>query len=201
VVARTSGEEHLKLIGLDLETTGLQQEDGHRIIEIAMLTYDLNTRKMIGMYIERIDPERAIDPKAQAVHGIAYDDLVGCPKWDEVAPTIADYMSQGDLLIAHNMGFDGPFLAGELMRAGLEVPNISSFCTKEDARWACPDGKYPKLSELCWSLGVEYDQAKAHGAEYDVAVTMQCFFAALDRGFFKLPDSCKEIGEHENCYK
>ena len=190
----------MKLIGLDLETTGLEQADGHRIIEIAMLTYDLDTRKRESCFIHRIDPERAIDPKAQAVHGIAYDDLVGCTKWDALAPAIATYMSQGDLLIAHNMGFDGPFLAAELMRAGLEVPNISSFCTKEDARWACPDGKYPKLSELCWSLGVEYDQAKAHGAEYDVEVMMESFFRAYERGFFQLPKELKTMVEAENCY-
>lgn len=191
----------MKIIGLDLETTGLDQQKGHRIIEVAMLSYDLATKKKIDSYITRIDPERAIDADAQAVHGISYGELVGSPKWADVAEEIAKRMSEGYVLVAHNMGFDGPFIAAELLRAGVTPPDVFSFCTKENARWACPDGKYPKLSELCWSLGVEYDQEKAHGAEYDVEVMMDCFFKAYERGFFKLPKSAVPLEERENCYK
>lgn len=177
----------LKLIGLDIETTGLEQEKGHRIIEIAMLTYDMDSRQLEDVWVKRIDPDRPIDSKAQEVHGIAYSDLVGCPKWEELAQEVSDRMSRADLLIAHNMGFDGPFIGAELMRVGVRVPNVHALCTMENARWACPDGKLPKLEELCFALGVEYDRAKAHGAEYDVSVMMECFFRGFDRGFYTIP--------------
>lgn len=190
----------MRLIGLDTETTGLKQEDGHRIIEIAMLTYDLDTRRLEDTWIQRIDPERPIDQKAQEVHGIAYTDLVGCPKWDDLAEEIARRMSGADLLIAHNMGFDGPFIAAELIRVGQKVPDVHALCTMENARWACPDGKLPRLGELAFSLGVPYDSSKAHAAQYDVEITMECFFRGFQRGFYKLPIIKRDANSFRNCH-
>jgi len=176
------------IAGLDTETTGLEQADGHRIIEIAILTYDSKSRKLVDKYVQRIDPERSIQASAQEVHGISYNELVGCPKWEEVAPTIEAKLNAAGLLVAHNMDFDGPFIAAELLRVGMKVPDRTSFCTMENARWACPDGKFPKLQELCFALGVEYDPALAHSAFYDVEVMIKCFFRGLDRGFYVVPD-------------
>lgn len=175
--------------GLDIESTGLSQPEGHKIIEIALLDYDVKTRTLVDKFVQRIDPQRAIDPKAQAVHGIAYADLVGKPVWEEVAELVQQRLKRSSLLIAHNMGFDGPFIAGELARVGLAVPMTASFCTMENGRWACYDGKSPKLSELCFALGVGYDPSKAHAADYDVMTTMACFWKGVDRGFFQPPVS------------
>lgn len=176
------------ITGLDLETTGIEQADGHRIIEVALLTYDAKTRKLVDSYIQRIDPERAISAGAQDVHGISYEELVGCPKWADVAPEVKKRLDAVDVMVAHNMGFDGPFVGAELLRVGIDLPDVHPFCTMADARWACPDGKYPKLGELCFALGVEYDPSKAHGASYDTEVMMECFWRGLDRGFYTLPE-------------
>ena len=178
----------MKVIVLDTETTGLNQEKGARIIEIGLLEYDLEAKTLVDAWVQRIDPECPIEPQAQAVHGIAYEELVGCPTWADVAAEIAERMGRVNLLVAHNKGFDGPFIAGELNRVGIEVPPTESFCTMENARWACPDGKLPRLGELCFALGVEYDKAKAHAARYDIERTAECFFRGLDRGFYKLPE-------------
>ncbi|MPQ56377.1 3'-5' exonuclease [Duganella sp. FT27W] len=175
------------ITGLDTETTGLDPADGHRIIEIALLTYDSDTRKLVDQYVQRIDPERAISAGAQEVHGIAYNELVGMPKWNDVAPIIVERLKATDLAIAHNMDFDGPFIGLELVRVGQAVPNFDTFCTMKNGRWAAFDGKSPKLIELCFALGVEYDKAKAHAADYDVEVMMECFWRGLDRGFYR-PD-------------
>lgn len=173
------------ITGLDTETTGLKQHEGHRIIEIAMLTYDFASRKLVDKYITRINPERAIDPGAQAVHGISFHDLIGSPVWGDVAQPIADHMAKSDVIVAHNAGFDLPFIANELLRVGVDVPDVEVFDTLE-ARWATPLGKKPNLRELCFALDVPYDTDKAHAAEYDVDVMMKCFFAGFDLGFFKL---------------
>ncbi|KCY89039.1 hypothetical protein J831_3542, partial [Acinetobacter baumannii 25691_8] len=39
---------------------------------------------------------------------------------------------------------------------------------------------------LCFALNIDYDPNAAHAADYDVDVMMQCFFAGLDRGFYKI---------------
>lgn len=189
----------MRIIGVDTETTGLEQEKGHRIIEIALLAYDENGN-LLDKWLQRIDPERSIDAGAQAAHGISYTELVGQPKWEDVAKEVATRIGEADLLVAHNMGFDGPFIAGELHRVGLEVPDVHGFCTMENARWACPDGKLPRLGELCFALNVPYDTAKAHAADYDIEVTMACFFKGLERGFYKMPEKVRGMVGFKNCH-
>lgn len=175
------------IAGVDTETTGFDATAGHRMVEIAIVTYDFATRKMVDNYTQRIDPDRSIPAAAQAVHGIAYEDLVGMPKWEDIASIVRAKLDAASVVVAHNMGFDGPFIGNELLRVGETLPGFEPFCTMENARWACPDGKYPKLGELCFALGVPYDPASAHGASYDVEVMMACFWAGLDRGFYRLP--------------
>lgn len=173
--------------GFDTETTGLEQAEGHRIIEVAILSYDSDTRQLVDKYVQRIDPERPIDPKAQAVHGIDYSQLIGCPKWEQVAPHVHNLLSTGGLVIAHNIAFDMPFTQAELHRVGLRLPPVQQLCTMDNGRWATFDGKSPKLGELCFALDVDYDPNAAHAADYDVDVMMQCFFAGVDRGFYNIP--------------
>jgi DNA polymerase-3 subunit epsilon len=174
--------------GFDTETTGLDQTKGHRIIEVALKLYDLDSREPIGKYVQRINPERSIDPDAQAVHGIKFEDLVGCPTWDAVGPKLSLLMSKCDYMVVHNgEGFDIPFVLLELIRIGAPLPVVRLIDTMLQGRWATPDGAIPNLQALCFACGVPYDKEAAHAAEYDVDQMMACFFSQFDRGFFQLP--------------
>lgn len=173
-------------VGLDIETTGLSVVDGHRIIEVAALRYDLLTGELVDKLVTRVNPERSIDIDAQNVHGIKLEDLEHEPLWPSVAPDVHAFIRSGKVVVIHNAQFDAPFVDAELMRVGLQFPvEPAVFCTMENGRWACFDGKLPRLQELCFALGVHYDTTKAHAAEYDVAQMMSCFFRGLKRGFFK----------------
>lgn len=174
------------ITGVDIETTGLHQEKGARIIEIALLSYDMSTKKLVDSFVQRIDPMCPIDAGAQAVHGIDYNDLIGEPEWKDVVQTVCDKIAGSDLLIAHNVAFDCPFIAAEIARMGLSVPKTDAFCTMENGRWATFDGKLPKLSELCFALDVDYDAETAHAADYDVIVMMDCLFKGINRGAFAI---------------
>lgn len=177
----------MRIVGLDLETTGLDVTKGDKIIEIAILTYDSETEKLIDSYVQRIDPERPIAAKAQEVHGITYAELVGEPKWKDVAADVHKRLVTADLIVIHNAAFDAPFVAVQLSELGLELPALSIFCTMEAGRWATPNGKLPNLGELCFALDVEYDPSAAHAASYDTEVMVKCFFKGFNRGFYK-PD-------------
>ena len=173
------------ITGLDLETTGLDQAGGHRIIEVAALLYDLDSSRFLGKYVQRVNPQRPIDPDAQRVHGITFDMLAHEPTWELVAPNVARVLARTQFVAAHNgIGFDMPFLAGEFQRIGIAVPKVEVIDTMLDARWATPLGKLPNLGELCFACGVPYDPDRAHAAEYDVEVMMQSYFAARAMGFF-----------------
>lgn len=178
--------------GVDIETTGLSQADGHRIIEFAcqLYRYDttLGTETPAGSYVTRVNPGRSIDPAAQAVHGISFEALTGEPRWEEIAPKVAKVMNACHILVAHNgHGFDFPFIANELLRAGLSVPAAGSIDTMLDGRWATPLGKLPNLGELAFACDIPYDKSKAHAALYDVQVMMDSFFKALKQGFYTIP--------------
>jgi DNA polymerase-3 subunit epsilon len=174
------------IVGVDLETTGLDWIAGHKIIEICLSLYSDDGKKL-GSFESRVNPMRPIDAKAEAVHGISLGDLIGEPTFDKVAPRVTEIMQHTDVLVAHNgHDFDFPFLEHQL-REALHVSfptKMRLFDTKTNARWATWNGKSPKLEELAYSLDVEYDKEKAHGASYDVDVMMACFFEARRRGFF-----------------
>lgn len=177
---------------VDLETTGLEQSEGHRILELAFLlySYDLNTGDIrpIGKYVQRVNPNRSIDAKAQAVHKISIDMLMGEPLWEAVVDKVVKVMGKINLLVAHNMGFDGPFVANEIERVGRVVPNMETFCTMDEGRFATFDGFPPSLRKLCECFDLEYDLSKAHGALYDIELTAKCFFLGLKSGAYVLPD-------------
>lgn len=176
--------------GLDLETTGLNEPE-HRIIEIALLLFDSDSRKLLGKFVRRFNPGRPIDPKALEIHGITFESVAHLPKLEEdleAVGYIQRILTKTDVLVAHNgIDFDMPFLSREFARIGKLLPYPPMVDTMKQGRWATPYGKVPNLKELCFACGVDYDTEKSHAAEYDVDRTMQCFFHAMPTGFFTLP--------------
>jgi DNA polymerase-3 subunit epsilon len=181
------GEIMQIVVGIDIETTGLKQTDGHRMVEFGAILYDLDTKKFLGKYVQRINPQRPIDPKAQAVHGISFEDVANMPTLEEVAPMIVRVLNSGNLHVAHNgKDFDMPFIRNELIRIGVDLEHRPLVDTMRQGKWATAMGKNPNLGELCFATGTNYDTSLAHGAEYDIEVMMQSFFVGHDKGFFKI---------------
>ncbi len=174
--------------GLDIESTGLDFRANHKIIEIAITRYELETQKHIDSLAMRFNPRRSIDPKAQAVHGICLEDLAAEPLLADHASSVASFLSSSDIWIAHNgEAFDIPFIRHELKSYGFSLPDVPLIDTVFSL-WATEDGKRPRLEELASSLGFVYDKSKAHSALYDTDLMMHCFFKAREKyGFYKLP--------------
>lgn len=173
------------LLGFDTETTGVDTTKD-RIIEIAMIAYEYPSKKPLGKFVRRVNPLQPIDPKAYAVHGISINDLADAPTFEEIAPKIAEILKGVHMLVAHNGNrFDIPLLAAEFDRAGIALPDHLEALDTMYSPWATEDGKLPKLGELCFALGVDYDPEQAHGAAYDVSVMMQAVFNGVERGFFQ----------------
>jgi DNA polymerase-3 subunit epsilon len=160
--------------GIDIETTGLEKGD-HRIIEIYIGLY--REDKLLREYNQRIDPQRSIAKEAQDVHKISSADLVGMPTWSYAAPTVHAFLTKADVHVAHNSEFDLPFIAYELKRMNLIMPERTVIDTMQFS-WATPDGKKPSLRELCLATDLEYDETQAHAAFYDVDRMMQALFQA-----------------------
>ncbi len=174
------------IAGLDWETTGKNEPD-HRIIEAYIGLY--RSGKKIWEFEQRIDPQRSIAADAQRVHGISATDLIGMPTWETVAPRINAILQRADIIVAHNgLDFDKPFGEREMQRVGLTLTEKPWVDTMIDGVWACSDGKKPRLGELAFACGVDYDPSKAHSAAYDVDIMMDCLYRGMDWGFFSLPE-------------
>jgi len=180
---------------LDTETTGLKQEQGHKIVEVAMALLKVrfnddnsyHSYEQVGkIWNQRINPLRAIDAGAELVHGISITSLRDEPVWEDVAPKVHKILSAIDVAVAHNVEFDIPFIAFELMRIGLELPTFEIFCTMQQGRSATGLGTVPNLQKLCWAMGVPYNVDDAHAADYDVDCTVKSFIKGLELDYFNL---------------
>ena len=81
----------MRQIVLDTETTGLDPEQGHRIIEIGCVEI-VNRRVTDKRYQQFINPEREIDTGATNVHGITSDDLQGKPVFADIAEEFVTFV-------------------------------------------------------------------------------------------------------------
>ena len=180
----------MRQIVLDTETTGLEPELGHRIIEIGCV--ELVNRRVTGRTFHRyLNPERAIDEGAMAVHGIKRADLDDKPKFAEVAEEFITFISDAELVI-HNAAFDVAFLDAELARlagapagdsfAGRSVTgrSVSALCRVLDtltmARSMHP-GQRNNLDALCKRYSVDNSRRDLHGALLDAQILADVYLA------------------------
>ncbi|TAM98094.1 MAG: DNA polymerase III subunit epsilon [Rhodanobacteraceae bacterium] len=163
---------------LDTETTGLEVERGHRIIEIGCI--ELVDRRPSGRTFQRyLNPERAIDAGAVAVHGITDEFLRDKPRFAEIAGDFLAFIDGAELLI-HNAAFDTAFLDSELQRAGGAFGRVAGHATVVDTL-ALAREKYPgqknTLDALCKRLGVDNSHREVHGALLDAHLLADVWIA------------------------
>src|ERR1700746_3647379 len=101
----------MRQVVLDTETTGLEPELNHRVIEVGCV--ELVNRRSSGRSFHRyLNPEREIDDGALAVHGISRSDLDGQPRFADIAEELLAFIGGAELVI-HNAAFDFAFFAAD----------------------------------------------------------------------------------------
>lgn len=171
----------MRQIMLDTETTGLDYRLGDRVIEIGCV--ELVGRKPTQRtFHQYLNPDREIDPGAQAVHGISNEFLADKPRFNEVAASFVEFIRGAELVI-HNAGFDVGFLNNELLLAGL--PPLEEHCsgvldTLKLAREMRP-GKKNSLDALCNEYSIDNSGRTFHGALLDAQLLAEVYLS-LTRG-------------------
>ena len=160
-----------KYIILDTETTGLEVNQGHRVIEIGAVL--LNDRKKSEEHFHSyLNPSRLIDEEASKVHGITNSDLEDKPFFDEIAEEFINFI-EGSTLVIHNAPFDIGFLNNELQIASSSYPMIEEICEVEDsliiARNKFP-GQRNSLDALANRFEVSGYDRSFHGALLDANI-------------------------------
>ena len=168
-------------IVLDTETTGLEAELGHRVIELGAV--ELLNRRPTGNHLHYyVNPERQSDEAALQVHGISNEFLLDKPKFRDIALQFLDYIGGAELVI-HNAAFDIAFLDAELARAGLSP--ISECCSSVIDTWQLArelhPGKRNGLDSLCDRYGIDNSARTLHGALLDAQLLAEVYLA-MTRG-------------------
>ena len=168
----------MRQIILDTETTGLEADRGHRIIEIGCV--ELVNRRLTGRRFHRyLNPERDIDEGALAVHGITRAQLEREPRFHEIADELLAFCEGAELVI-HNAAFDLGFLDAELQRLPREFVPMTARCRVLDtlslARGLHP-GQRNSLDALCKRYGVDNSQRDLHGALLDARILADVYLA------------------------
>lgn len=171
----------MRQIMLDTETTGLDHRLGDRVIEIGCVEM-LSRKATHKTFHQYLNPDRAIDPGAQAVHGISSEFLADKPRFNEVAHEFVEFIRGAELVI-HNAGFDVGFLNNELALAGL--PPLEEICsgvldTLKLAREMRP-GKKNSLDALCNEYSIDNSSRTFHGALLDAQLLAEVYLS-LTRG-------------------
>lgn len=168
----------MRQIVLDTETTGLEVEKGHRVIELGCVEL-VNRRRTHRTLHHYLQPDRDIDPGAQEVHGISAEMLAGKPRFPDVAREFLEFVADAELII-HNADFDVGFLNAELRQLGADAPRIPGVCTVVDAlamaRRLHP-GQRNSLDALCKRYSVDNTGREFHGALLDAQLLADVYLA------------------------
>jgi len=170
-----------RILVLDTETTGLNPRTGNRIIEIGCV--ELLNRRLTGNNFHcYINPGRASEEGALAVHGITSSFLSDKPKFSEIFDSFQKY-TRGSEIAIHNASFDLSFLDAEYKLLGEKpfsesVANIIDTLAKAKEMYP---GRRNSLDALCGRHGISNKHRTLHGALLDSELLAEVYLA-MTRG-------------------
>jgi DNA polymerase-3 subunit epsilon len=160
-------------IVLDTETTGLDPDAGHRLVEVGCveLVNYLPTGRTFHSYI---NPERDMPEEAFRVHGLSSEFLMSYPVFAEVAEAFLDFVGDSKLVI-HNAAFDVRFINAELVRLGRAA--LAPDCAVDTLLLA--QRRFPgasnSLDALCRRFSVDATARTLHGALLDCQLLAEVY--------------------------
>jgi DNA polymerase III subunit epsilon len=168
----------MRQVVLDTETTGLEVQLEHRVIEIGCV--EIFNRRVTGRHFHRyLNPERDIDEGAIEVHGLTRERLQKEATFAEIRAEFLEFVHGAELLI-HNAAFDVAFLNAELGRGAASNGRIEDLCRVLDtlalARQMHP-GQRNSLDALCKRYSVDNSRRDYHGALLDARLLAEVYLA------------------------
>jgi DNA polymerase-3 subunit epsilon len=185
----------MRQIVFDTETTGLEPELGHRIIEIGAI--EIVNRRRTGRQFHRyLCPDREIDPGAAQVHGLTAEFLGSQPRFGDIFDELREFLAGAELVI-HNAPFDVAFVDAELKLLATKRADLGNLCTRDVcgvldtlalARQMHP-GQRNSLDALCKRYSIDNSHRDLHGALLDADLLLEVYLAMTGgQGAFTLDD-------------
>ncbi len=167
----------MREIVFDTETTGLDPNQGDRLVEIGCI--ELVNRFPSGRTFHcYFNPERDMPEAAFNVHGLSSDFLKDKPLFAHKVAELIEFLGDAPL-IAHNAMFDLGFLNAELGRAKKAVVNRERLVdTLMLARRKHPGGSN-RLDDLCARYKIDNSKRIKHGALLDAELLAEVYIELI----------------------
>jgi DNA polymerase-3 subunit epsilon len=155
----------MREITFDTETTGIDPNAGHRVIEIGCVEL-IDKIRTGNVYHAYINPQRDVPKSSTDVHGLTMGFLSDKPVFSKVAQDFLDFIKD-DRLVIHNAAFDLKFINHEFSKLGIAPVEFERATdTLNMAREKFPGAK-ASLDALCNRFGIDLSKREKHGALLD----------------------------------
>ena len=165
---------------LDTETTGLNVNEGHRIVSIGA-TKIKNLKITKEILDELVNPERQISEPSIKIHHITQEQVKNKPVLKELDEKIYNFL-KNTVLVGHNLNFDIKFIikSAPYTTIAHRVKNIVTIDTIYLAAGIYPHLKSYELSFLCENLKIQTKDQTRHSAIGDSVITARLFLHLLE---------------------
>lgn len=156
-------------IVLDTETTGLEPDLGHRIVEIGCV--EIDDRRVTDRHFHcYLNPDRLVEGGALEVHGITDAFLEDKPRFRDIVDDFLAFI-EGSELIIHNAPFDVGFLDAELARldrsSTIQIAQVADVLDTVALARELHPGQRVSLDALCKRYEIDNSSRQLHGALLD----------------------------------
>ena len=168
----------MREIVLDTETTGLDPNQGHRLVEVGCV--ELLNRIPTGLTFHAyVNPERDMPFEAFNVHGLSAEFLSQHKRFHEIVDEFIAFIGDDTPLVIHNAEFDHKFLCAELKLAKRTlIARERLVDTLALARRKHSAGPY-SLDALCGRYGIDNSRRTLHGALLDSEILAEVYIELI----------------------
>lgn len=163
------------IVFFDLETTGTSVTHD-RIVEISIIKVFPDGSETVHSRL--VNPGRHIPEEATAIHHITDEDVAAQPRFEEIAPKLAAFITGCDIAGFNSTRFDVPLLDQEFSRAGIDFDfsgvkfiDVQNIFHKKEQRTLV----------AAYRFYCDRDLENAHRATDDTRATYEVLLAQLDR--------------------
>ena len=163
----------MRQVVLDIETTGLEFKEGHKIIEIGCM--ELSNFLLTGKtYHTFINPEKESSASAREKHGISDDFLKDKKLFREIIPDFLEFIKNSPIVAHNGLYFDIPFLNHELKLNNFNILKNPVVDTLVLAKKKFPNSP-ANLDALCRRFDIDLSIRKKHGALIDTKLLAKVY--------------------------
>ena len=167
----------MREIVLDTETTGLDVNNGDRIVEIGIVELENHVQTGASFHYY-LNPERDSSLQALQIHGLTTDFLKDKPKFFDVADQFIDFVSDSKIII-HNAPFDVGFINAELRKCEKKELNENSIIDSLLLAKKHFLGQSVSLDSLCRKFDIDISDREIHGALKDAKLLAHVYLELI----------------------